>query len=229
MNAGATQDSRAVDLVPTLAAVLQGSPAPSARAQAMLDQLEAWRAAGGSRLDVDLDGKIDHPGAPCSTARGTKLADAAMGRVLGPQLEQFADIEGRFDLPPSGQFGGWHHYIDKDLRTLLGQPVQGAYQHAVLRLGRPGDLPRGPVGRDGRGGHRARGGPGQRRRRLARRRQPGADQVRPRPAAHHDAVHEPPERDPAGHLVQRPPAPPLDNPSKGSDPWSVRDGVRPRP
>jgi acyl-homoserine lactone acylase PvdQ len=128
MNAGATQDSRTVDMVPTLAAVLKGSTAPSARAQAMLDQLEAWRAAGGSRLDVDLDGKIDHPGAAVLDGAWDKLADAAMGRVLGPQLEQLAGIENRFDLPPSGQFGGWHHYMDKDLRTLLGQPVQGAYR-----------------------------------------------------------------------------------------------------
>jgi acyl-homoserine lactone acylase PvdQ len=128
MNAGATQDPRAIDLLPTLSAVLRGSAAPSPRAQAMLDQLDAWRAAGGNRLDVDLDGKIDHPGVAVMDAAWPKLADAAMSPVLGPQLEQFASIEGRFDLPPSGMFGGWQHYVDKDLRTLLGQPVRGAYR-----------------------------------------------------------------------------------------------------
>jgi acyl-homoserine lactone acylase PvdQ len=139
MNAGATQDPRGVDLVPTLAAVLSGSPAPSARAQAMLDQLVAWNAAGGSRLDVDLDGKIDHPGVAVMDAAWPKLADAAMSPALGPQLEQLADIEGRFDLPPSGMFGGWQHYVDKDLRTLLGQQVRAPYR---TRFCGAGDLAR---------------------------------------------------------------------------------------
>jgi acyl-homoserine lactone acylase PvdQ len=128
MNAGATQDPRAVDLLPTLAAVLRGSPAPSARAQAMLDQLEAWRAAGGSRLDADLDGKIDQAGVAIMDAAWPRMADAALAPVLGPQLEQLATFRGRFDQPPSGMFGGWQHYVVMDLRTLLGQPVRAPYR-----------------------------------------------------------------------------------------------------
>ena len=139
MNAGATQDPRAVDLVPTLAAVLRGSEAPSPRAQAMLEQLEAWNASGGSRLDVELDGKIDHPGAAVLDAAWPLLADAAMAPVLGPQLERLASVRSRYDLPPSGQFGGWQHYVDKDLRTLLGQPVQKPY---ATRFCGAGDLAR---------------------------------------------------------------------------------------
>jgi hypothetical protein len=67
------------------------------------------------------------------------IADAAMRPALGPQLEQLATFRSRFDLPPSGMFGGWQHYVDKDLRTLLGQPVRGAYR---TRFCGAGDLAR---------------------------------------------------------------------------------------
>lgn len=63
MNAGATQDVRAIRLVPVLAAVLRRGTPPSPRAARMLELLERWRANGGSRLDRDLDGRIDDPGA----------------------------------------------------------------------------------------------------------------------------------------------------------------------
>jgi acyl-homoserine lactone acylase PvdQ len=128
MNAAATQDVRAMEFLPTLSAVLRGSAAPTVRAQRMLDTLEDWRVAGGSRLDVDLDGKIDHPGAAIMDAAFPKLADAVMAATLGPQLDEFAGLRSRFDQPPGGQYGGWHHYMDKDLRTLLGRPVRGAYK-----------------------------------------------------------------------------------------------------
>jgi acyl-homoserine lactone acylase PvdQ len=129
MNAAATQDVRAMEFVPLLADVLGTGPAPSARAQTMLQLLQAWRTNGGSRLDRDLDGKIDDPGAAILDTAWPKLADAAMTPVLGQGMaDQLNDtLMRRFDLPPSGQFGGWHMYMDKDLRSLLGRPVQGAF------------------------------------------------------------------------------------------------------
>jgi acyl-homoserine lactone acylase PvdQ len=127
MNAGATQDVRTMTLVPLLSAFLRAGPAPSARAMRMLELLESWRRQGGSRLDRDLDGKIDHPGAAVLDTAWPRLADAAMVPVLGPQLaEQLNDtLHRRFDLPPGGQFGGWHMYMSKDLRRLMGRKVTG--------------------------------------------------------------------------------------------------------
>jgi acyl-homoserine lactone acylase PvdQ len=127
MNAAATQDVRAITFVPLLARFLRGVPAPSARAARMLDLLEQWRAQGGSRLDRELDGKIDHPGAAVMDAAWPRLADAAMTPVLGQGLaDQLNDtLHRRFDLPPDGQFGGWHQYMHKDLRSLLRTPVRG--------------------------------------------------------------------------------------------------------
>ena len=89
--------------------------------------MQDWRRQGGSRLDRDLDGKIDAPGAAVLDTAWPRLADAAMTPVLGAGLaEQLNDtLHRRFDLPPGGQFGGWHMYMSKDLRRLMGRKVRG--------------------------------------------------------------------------------------------------------
>jgi acyl-homoserine lactone acylase PvdQ len=127
MNAAATQDVRTMTFVPLLAEFLRGGQAPSPRAAQMLQLMQDWRRQGGSRLDRDLDGKIDAPGAAVLDAAWPGLADAAMSPVLGPDLaEQLNDtLHRRFDLPPGGQFGGWHMYMSKDLRRLMGRKVRG--------------------------------------------------------------------------------------------------------
>jgi acyl-homoserine lactone acylase PvdQ len=129
MNAAATQDVRAMEFVPVLARLLKGGTPPSARASRMLELLEEWRAQGGSRLDRDLDGKIDHPGAAILDTAWNRLADAAMTPVLGkPLADQLSQtLHSRFNLPPGGQFDGWHQYMDKDIRTLLGERVRGPF------------------------------------------------------------------------------------------------------
>jgi len=129
MNAAATQDVRVMKLVPVLARLLKGGPAPSPRAAQMLALLESWRAHGGSRLDRDLDGKIDDPGAAILDASWKRLADAAMTPVLGqPLADQLnAKVQTRFEAPPSGQRTGWYQYMHKDLRTLLGEHVRGKF------------------------------------------------------------------------------------------------------
>jgi len=131
MNASATQDVRAIDTVPLLARLLRDAPAPSAQAQQMLSLLNAWRANGGSRLDRDLDGDIDDPGAAIMDRAWLKIADAFMAPVLGPQLEELNSLFSRFNLPPGGQYSGWYQYFDRDIRELLGlrvrQPLENEY------------------------------------------------------------------------------------------------------
>ena len=124
MNAGATQDIRAIDTVPLLVRLLGGSAPPSPQAKQMLDLMVAWakNGAGGSRLDVDLDGKIDDPGAAVMDAAWPKIADAFMAPVLGANLAEFATLESRHSL---SQYTGWYQYFDKDIRTLLGDNVAG--------------------------------------------------------------------------------------------------------
>jgi acyl-homoserine lactone acylase PvdQ len=129
MNAAATQDVRAMRFVPILTRLLRGGTAPSPRAAQMLELLRDWRADGGSRLDRDLDGRIDHPGAAILETAWDRMADAAMTPVLTkPLADQLSDsLHRRFDLPPNGQFGGWHQYMSKDIRTLLGERVRGRF------------------------------------------------------------------------------------------------------
>jgi acyl-homoserine lactone acylase PvdQ len=131
MNAAATQDVRTVLHEPTLAAVLHKVSAPSARAERMLQLLEAWRRHGSSRLDRDLDGKVDDPGAAVMDAAWVGLADATMRPVLGPLADQLNDsgLFVRFEHPPKNMFDGWYQYMDKDLRRLLGRHVRGPFHN----------------------------------------------------------------------------------------------------
>jgi acyl-homoserine lactone acylase PvdQ len=127
MNKAATQDVRVMTTLPVIAEVLDGGPAPSQREGQMLQLLKLWRQNGGSRLDRNLDGVIDDPGAAIMDRAWPKLADAWGTPVLGPQVNELAGIYGRFDLPPGGQYGGWHIYMNKDLRSILGKRVRGAF------------------------------------------------------------------------------------------------------
>ena len=125
MNAAATQDLRAVDVVPALTTALRGTRAPSARASQMMILLRAWRDKGSSRLDRDGDGRVDDPGAAVMDAVWPRVADAVMATVLGPQSAELAALEPRYDAPPAGQADGWHSYVVKDLRDQFG-PRPGA-------------------------------------------------------------------------------------------------------
>jgi acyl-homoserine lactone acylase PvdQ len=121
MNAAATQDLRSTGLTPTLSSLLRSGPAPSARAQRMLELLEAWRSAGSSRLDRDEDGAMDAGAAPVIMDRFyPRLVDAVLGGALGPQLADLKALEGADNGPRSGFTGGEINYVDKDLRQLLG-------------------------------------------------------------------------------------------------------------
>ncbi|WP_445148370.1 penicillin acylase family protein [Baekduia sp. Peel2402] len=127
-NAGATEDVRITQLWPTLKAMLAKGKAPDAQSTALVARLDAWYAAGGSRVDRNLDGNVDDPGAVILDTAWKGLTDAGLCDRLGSGLCK--SLEGRisrFDLPPGGQYSGWHQYMDKDLRTLLKKKVAGKY------------------------------------------------------------------------------------------------------
>jgi acyl-homoserine lactone acylase PvdQ len=131
MNAAATQDVREMTIEPVLSKLLHGGKAPNRRDATMLALLDAWHRHGGSRLDrTDPSGvgKITDPGAAIMDTSWPLLADAWASSVLGSKLTaQFASFVSQYDLPPSGQYTGWHIYMDKDLRTLLGRHVRGRF------------------------------------------------------------------------------------------------------
>jgi acyl-homoserine lactone acylase PvdQ len=135
MNAAATQDVRAIDTVPLLQRLLQGSQPPNAQASQMLSLLVAWRANGGSRLDRDLDGKIDDPGAAIIDAAWPQIADAFLAPKLGPQLDELNSLFSRFNQPPGGQYSGWYQYFDRDIRHLLDLPLRQPFENAYCGNG----------------------------------------------------------------------------------------------
>jgi acyl-homoserine lactone acylase PvdQ len=126
MNRAATQDLRAVKVWPVIAKVLASpGPAPSPLAQQAANLVSTWAAHGASRLGDDATGKIDDPGAAVLDTAWNGIANAVLSPVLGNLTDQFASLNPR-DTNPSFD-GGWYGYVDKDLRTELGMPVQGRF------------------------------------------------------------------------------------------------------
>ena len=138
MNKAATQDLRVLRAWPVIRDVLRTGPAPTARADAAAALLDTWRGAGSSRLDRDLDGKIDAPGAAVMDAAWPRLADAVLAPVLGPLVDRLARLHPRSDdasSSGSAYISGWYGYVDKDLRSLLGRPVRGAFSRRYCGAG----------------------------------------------------------------------------------------------
>jgi acyl-homoserine lactone acylase PvdQ len=138
MNSAATQDLRVMRVWPTIRQVLQTGSAPSSRAALAANLIESWNVQRGSRLDRDLDGKVDDPGAAVMDAAWPRIADAVMGPVLGPLVDRLAALHGRSDdAGPGGSsyISGWYGYVDKDLRTLLGREVKGPYSRRYCGAG----------------------------------------------------------------------------------------------
>ncbi len=137
MNAAATQDVRAIVMVPLLARLLRGSQAPSPQAAQMLSLLQQWRAQGGNRLDLNGDGLIDHPGAAIMDVAYTNIVNnelaARLGQSLLPELNQLA---GRWDAPPGGQYDGWYQYFDRDIRGLLAKKKRLPDQFSLTYCGK---------------------------------------------------------------------------------------------
>ena len=182
MNAAATQDLRTTDVWPAIRAVLRTGNAPSARAEAAVGLVDAWRGAGSNRLDRDLDGKIDDPGAAVLDAAWPRLADAVMSPVLGPLVDRLARLMGRSHDPGAGgsaYISGWYGYVDKDLRSLLDQPVEAPYSRRYCGAGGPRHLPRRALGSNRRRSRRAREDAGPGAVRLARRRDCASASVSP--------------------------------------------------
>ena len=138
MNLAATQDLRAVRVWPIVSAALAQGTSPSARATRAAALVDAWVQRTGSRLDVDLDGKVDDPGAAVLDAAWKPLTDAVLRPVLGDLVVDLEGIMRRDDSPAQGgsaYYDGWYTYVEKDLRRLLARPVAGPFVTAFCGNG----------------------------------------------------------------------------------------------
>jgi acyl-homoserine lactone acylase PvdQ len=125
MNRAATEDLRAFAVWPIIKRVLGGGRAPSALAAQAAHLIDLWHAQGESRLDRNLDGNIDAPGAAVMDTAWDGIARAVMRPVLGPLVSNLAQMIPTSSTPSFDP--GWFGYVSKDLRTELGMPVRGAY------------------------------------------------------------------------------------------------------
>jgi acyl-homoserine lactone acylase PvdQ len=134
VNRAATQDLRAVHVWPVIREVLGNGTAQNTRSQQAVVLVDAWVRRGASRLDRDLDGRIDDPGAAVLDQTWDALSEAVLRPVLGDLAASgglLGQLIGRDDSPRtsngSSYGGGWYGYVDKDLRSLLGKRVRGPY------------------------------------------------------------------------------------------------------
>ncbi|HEY5143149.1 MAG TPA: penicillin acylase family protein [Solirubrobacteraceae bacterium] len=135
-NAAATEDVRVARFWPTMKSMLAKATSPNALATKEASILQQWYSQGGSRVDANLDGKIDSPGAPIIDAAWPAIANAGLCDRLGSSLcKQLSGLISQFDTPPGGQYGGWHQYMWKDFRSTLGLKVTGRFSTSYCGKG----------------------------------------------------------------------------------------------
>ena len=64
------------------------------------------------------------------------IANALLAPQLGPDLEdELSTLFSRFEAPPSGQYGGWYQYFDRDISSLLGMKVPQPFENKYCGKG----------------------------------------------------------------------------------------------
>ncbi len=139
MEDAGTVDLRGSQALPWMLQALGKRGVPSDLADEFAT-LSAWVRNGAHRRDADRNGAYDE-------ARAVELMDAWWPRVLEgifkPKLgdELFTELKGKlaFDNPPgsrgSAYLTGWYGYVEKDLRSLLGRKVDGAFSRSYCGSG----------------------------------------------------------------------------------------------
>jgi hypothetical protein len=124
MNRAATEDTFA-PVWPVISDVLAAGEPPSELAGDVVALLDQWVADDAPLLDADEDGDYDRAGALLLGELAGPLAGAVAQPVFGSLLDDGVSIRGI----DSGSL------VDKDLRTLLGQPVEGPFGLAYCGAG----------------------------------------------------------------------------------------------
>ncbi|MCW7943039.1 penicillin acylase [Streptomyces hygroscopicus] len=136
----ALADLRAEDVLPKLLKVVNSSTVTDPTAAAAVSKLSAWMAAGARRTETSAGSKTyaDADAIRILDAWWPLLVKAEFEPGLGSDL--YTAITGNLpvDESPSAAHGptgshagssfqfGWWSYVDKDIRAVLGEPVQGA-------------------------------------------------------------------------------------------------------
>ena len=139
MEDAATVDLRGEQVLPWL---LRAVGDGDSRTRGAIARLRAWMSQGAHRRDRDRNGRYEH-------ADAIRIMDAWWPRLLLAQFEPAlgADVfeavsarhefddHNRDDHTGSAFQSGWYGWAEKDLRTLLGEPVQGRYSEIFCGRG----------------------------------------------------------------------------------------------
>ena len=121
MNRAATEDVRS-PVWPIVSEVLtSGGPDPSARDAQVVALLDDWVGRDAPRIDANVDGTFDEAAPEIMDKLWRPIATAVMEARLGPEGAENVD-----DVRSLGSLSG-ESYVDKDLRSLLGQKVRGPF------------------------------------------------------------------------------------------------------
>ncbi|MFD4971376.1 penicillin acylase family protein [Streptomyces sp. NPDC058424] len=135
----AMADLRAEDVLPNLLKVINSSPVTDSAAAAAVGRLQTWLSAGARRTETSAGSKT------YANAEAIRILDAWWPLLVKAEFEPGlgSDLYSAFtanlpvDESPSAGHGptgshagsafqyGWWSYVDKDIRTVLGEPVQG--------------------------------------------------------------------------------------------------------
>jgi acyl-homoserine lactone acylase PvdQ len=119
MNRAATEDVRS-EVWPVVSDVLRGGSAPNPLAASVVDVLDDWVRRDAPVLDADNSGKNDDAGPAIMDALWSPIAEAVMKPVYGDLTADLNAIRGLGGLAGES-------YVDKDLRTLLHDRVDGRF------------------------------------------------------------------------------------------------------
>jgi acyl-homoserine lactone acylase PvdQ len=118
MNKAATQDLFGSNVWPVVSQMLAKGKAPDKATGDAAKLVDSWAKKGAPRLGSPPGGPIPDPGAAVAAAAFPRLRLAALGSVLG--TTNVDDLSGLIG-------GGTLSMLDKDLRTELGQKVNGPF------------------------------------------------------------------------------------------------------
>lgn len=119
MNRSATEEVRST-VWPVIREVLAEGESPSALASEAVDMLDDWIADDAPILDADDDGFNDSPGSLVFDQVFAAVVEAVREPVLGDYLATGGPLRGLDD----------EGFVDKDLRAVLGEPVEGPFNLA---------------------------------------------------------------------------------------------------
>ncbi|MGW4197989.1 penicillin acylase family protein [Streptomyces sp. NPDC005004] len=139
MAGAALADLRAEDVLPELLKVVNSSPVTDSTAASAVSRLQAWVTAGAQRKETSAGSKkyADADAIRILDAWWPLLVKAEFEPGLGTDLFSAFTANLPVDEAPSAGHGptgshagssfqyGWWSYVDKDIRSVLGESVQG--------------------------------------------------------------------------------------------------------